>query len=263
MNMNIAVDKCFLQGASKQELESVFEKYRVLMPEILFHELLTTERTYRARCFSRIPKRENPMVLVPNVGPILRWEVTHHQPMRNIDVVAIDDRFQFNPGLIDENYDMGYEQRVNLEEWKVEMATHVTYFAEGSSKIYKVFPDIEHYVPGQDTLRIDEAKRMVCQDDDFIKAVYNNGEDENWPKTNQIFNEWAIFKWLQIRLLGSLEYFRMYGPRVMEVEIIENAYFDLEYCLVGCICGEFATRDKTLSKIYSGISGRKAIGIKR
>ncbi len=156
--MNVVIDKSFLQGGSKDRLQSLFENHRVLMTQALFYELLTTEPAERARCFRRIPAIENPVVLVYNVGPILRWEVKYHRPLSNIGDMAIDECFQFNPGLLNEDFDMGEEQARHLEKWRKEMSVSVSDFADHCRKVTVRFPELRGYCPGTNTMQLRKLK---------------------------------------------------------------------------------------------------------
>ena len=123
--MDIVLDKSYLQGAPRNELESIFCDHRVLMPEMLLHELLTTDPKVRAQCFSRLPKKENPLVLIPNPGPLMRWEVENNRALTNIDDVTIDIRYQFNKNLVNVDFEMGNDQEEDLCLWRKEMSSHL------------------------------------------------------------------------------------------------------------------------------------------
>lgn len=86
---DVVIDKTVLQGGSKARLQSLFLNHRVLMTQALFYELLTTEPAKRARCIGRLPVIENPVVLIHNVGPILRWEVDHRRPLSDVRDMTI------------------------------------------------------------------------------------------------------------------------------------------------------------------------------
>lgn len=247
--MDVVIDKSVLQGGSKDRLQSLFENHRVLMTQALFYELLTTEPAERARCFRRIPAIENPVVLVYNVGPILRWEVKYHRPLSNICDMTINERFQFNPGLLNEDFDMGEEQARHLEKWRKEMSVSVSDFADHCRKVTVRFPELRGYRPGTNTMQIEEIKKRVCTEPGFVRELYSGGEGGTWPTAEEIDERWAIYRWLQIRVLASLDYFRKYGERDVSSETtkVENEYLDLEYCLVGCLVGAIATQDDGMS----------------
>lgn len=113
---DVVIDKSFLQGASKDTLQLLFKNHRVLMTHGNFYELLTTKPIERACCFKRLPKGENPVEKVEPVGSILRWEVKNQRPLLNIDHVIIQDSFNFNQRLVNENFIIEEEQARHLED---------------------------------------------------------------------------------------------------------------------------------------------------
>ncbi len=249
---DVVIDKSFLQGASQDQLRSLFERHRVLMTESLFYELLTTDPAVRARCFRRIPEIENPVMLVQNVGAILRWEVQNKRPLPSIDDVVMSERFQFNPGLVDEDFNLGEKQVSVIENWRREKSVWVCDFADHCSKVPVKFPELNGYRPGVATTHIERIKKRIYAEPGFVRELYGGGKGGTWPTKEQIDERWATYRWLQIRVVAALDYFRKYGARDVSSETtkVENEYLDLEYCLVGCLVGAIATKDSGLSERF-------------
>jgi len=262
---DIVIDKSFLQGAPKDILQSLFKNHRVLMTEALFYELLTTTAIERARCFSRIPSIKNPVVLVQNVGAILRWEVRNQQPLTSVDHVAINIPFQFNRGLTNNNFSMNEERANHLENWKKERLIQVCDFAEHACKVTVRFPELKNYRPGGDSTNIKRIKKRVCTETEFVlEEFYNGGLDHTWPPAEDIDERWALFRWIQIRVVTALDYFHKYGEREVSSETtkIENEYVDLEYCLIGCLVGAIATQDKGMAKRFLALCPSGTVNLK-
>lgn len=256
MNKQDAViDKCFLRGAPKERLDFLFSKYRVIMTESLFYELLTTEAYDRARCFKRLPSIENPVVLVHNVGPILRWEVANQRPLSNIENVALDLRYQFNPGLSNESFELNSDQAHAREEWQIEMNRSAQSFADHSASLPIRFPHLRGYRPGANSREIDLLKQKVCSEPELIREIYSGRADEGWPARDCINEKWALYRWVQIRLFAELDYYRKYGEQTenSKNEKIEREYMDLEYCFVGCLAGGLATGDLGMAERFSAL----------
>lgn len=249
----IAVDKSYLLGAPKSELEAVFKTFDVVMTEALFFELLTTEMEQRQRCFVRIPQGQNPMLLVPNIGPILRWEVENGRPLHDLREIALQEAFRFNPRLPNADFDLGEQQAIALEEWKQAMSEWVENYSDHARTTHEVFPTLAGYSPGQDASEIDAIKQQVVSNPEVVATFYEGLE--GWPAFEQIDSTWALYKWVQIRLLAALDHFRKYGAAkiCLPAKYIENEYIDLEYCLVGCLCGHLATRDSGMAARFMSL----------
>lgn len=93
--MRIVLDKSYLYGAGAKRMEKFCSSYETLMPESLFYELLTTSPDNRAKCFSNLPKRDNPLILVKNIGFILRYEVEKKVPFSDIIEVSVKKKVFF------------------------------------------------------------------------------------------------------------------------------------------------------------------------
>ena len=160
---DVVIDKSFLQGASRDQLRSLFERHRVLMTEKLFYELLTTCPAVRARCFKRIFQIGTPMIPVQNVTAILRWEVKNQRSLTSIDNVVEDKRFRFNPGLADKDFKFGEKDVRAIEKWNQENSVRVHDFAYHCSKVPVRFPALKGYHPGTTpTTQIEEIKKRLC-----------------------------------------------------------------------------------------------------
>lgn len=248
MKPNVVIDKSYLFGASKSDLESLFTNFDVVMTEALFYELLTTSEEQRRRCFARIPTTTSPVLLVPNIGPILQWEVKHRRPLVDLREIALEEGFRFNSELPNKGFELGVAQEQALSEWNVEMTKWVENFSQHASTTLEVFPALNNYAPGQDTTVIEELKREVIFNREVVETFYDQ-DYEDWPEFSLIDNSWALYTHLQIRLIAALDYFKTYGTLAFSNpnKNIENEYIDLEYCLVGCLCGALASRDGIMS----------------
>ena len=72
----IVIDKSFLQGKRKEEIQSLYnEGYSLLMTQGLIFEILTTDDQERAKCFKHIPEIENPFVLLNSYLILLNFEI--------------------------------------------------------------------------------------------------------------------------------------------------------------------------------------------
>lgn len=143
---------------------------------------------------------------------------------------------------------MGEEQNKHVENWNKEVSTAVGSFAEHCSKITVRFPELKGYQPGKNTADIEKINNRICTDTGFVRQLYS-GQKRGWPTADEIDERWALYRWLQIRVLAALEYFRKYGERNASLATvnIEHDYRDLEYCLVACMVGALATSDKGIA----------------
>lgn len=255
MSSPVVVDKSFLQGAPAPELARVFASHQVLMTEALFFELLTTKPEIRARCFTRLPTGDNPVALVQNVGPTIRWEIENNRPLVDLGNVIINAAFRFNERLVRPDFDMGTEQIQHLVSWRRELLGYVADFVTRAAQLTVPFPQLGGFAPGRDTSVIDEIKDDVCRDVNLPRRIYANARRPDWPMPEEVDERWPIIRWTQVKLLGYLDYFMSYGTekRDPESRTMENEYLDLEYCLVGVLVGALATRDNAMAARFKAL----------
>jgi hypothetical protein len=249
---NVVIDKSFLQGAPKDTLQLLFTNHRVLMCAVNFYELLTTKPIERTRCFQRMPQGENPVALVEPSDFIWQWEVENQRPLLDIRHAIRQEPFHFNSGLINETLLMEEDQTKHLKNLQGGVSRKVKAFAEHCSQITIRFPELGNYRPGGIPSEIEEIQKRICTDPEYVREFYNGGRGHTWPPADHIDEQWALFTWIQIRLVAALDYFRKYGESKMSSETtkIENEYLDLEYCLIGCLVGSIATQDKGMAKRF-------------
>lgn len=117
MRSLIVVDKSYLRGATRDEVRSLFQRVKALMPEDLFFELLTGDLETRTKCFRKLPKRHNPLELLPNVGTLLRYEVESQRCCSPILAHRIRITYEFNRQLAEGSFVLTEEQVAGVEEW--------------------------------------------------------------------------------------------------------------------------------------------------
>ena len=93
----VVVGKCYLQGASRAEVASLLAEHQTIMSAALLHELLTGDERERARCFYVLPPRDNPLLVVEDPGPLIRYEASNRRSCTPLTDRCLKGAFQFNP----------------------------------------------------------------------------------------------------------------------------------------------------------------------
>jgi hypothetical protein len=170
--MNIILDKSYLQGSSKNEIHQMCSQYQLIMPEILFLEILTTESEDMVKCFKKFPQIENPVALVPNVGVLIRFETEKDSPCSPIETQFLKIRYVFNERLAKNQFVFTEEQKESLKEWKASTSEGVGGFIEKAIVADGWFPGLSGYKPRESSNPITEAMNMVVTNLDFLKKIY-------------------------------------------------------------------------------------------
>jgi len=266
--MNIIIDKCFLFGTSPKSISELLSKHRLMMPESLFLEILTSDdENHIKKCFEKFPQKENPVDLLPSPGNLMYFEKTNHKPCTPIENCILNIRYEFNPNLRGEGYKKIVKKvEVSLDEWKQNISQETAGFAQVATTVIGWFPELKEKKKISNN-EMNAAMKKVSEDESFIKNVYSvlqkeilKNEGEEWPNPQIINKEWAIFRYLQFHLIGSLDYVWRYGKHEKETsKRLVNALLDIEYCILGSLADALATRDKTMENFYKTVCPEKIL----
>lgn len=266
--MNIVLDKCYLQGSSKDEIHQMCSQHQIIMPKVLLFEILTTKTENMVKCFQKFPKTENPVALVPNVGTLIRYETKNDKQCSPIESQFLKVRYKFNENLAKGQFTFTEEQNNVLDEWKKRTTEDTAGFIEKATVADGWFSGLSEYKPGESLDAITTAMERVAQEEDFVRHIYSEIRDEIhlakkvlWPDPSKIDKQWILFRHLQVHLLAAIEYIRKYGKEAQEVitKRLENEYLDIDYCIIANIADGLATRDKTMARFYELLCPDKTI----
>ena len=266
--MNVVLDKSYLQGSSKNEIHQMCSQHQLIMPEVLFLEILTTKTENMVKCFKKFPEIENPVALVPNVGSLIRYETEKNRPCSPIETQFLKIRYVFNERLAKNQFNFTEKQKESLKEWEASSNEGTEGFIEKVIVTDGWFPGLSGYIPGQSPNPITDAMDMVASDLDFVRKIYGQLRDEIyetykalWPVPQRIDKKWILFRYLQVHLLAALEYIRKYGKESHSKisKRLENEYLDIDYCIIGTLSDGLATRDTTMAKFYNLLCPEKAL----
>lgn len=261
MRPTIVLDKNFLQGSSAKRIRELSASHRLLMPDVLFYELLSSSEPGRSRCFAKLPKVPNPVELIMHVGGLLRLEIDTYQPSGKPSSHCLDIHYQFNPSLSLPQYNLPPEAKEVLTEQTEELRSDVSSFISGVRHMPTFFPNL---LTGSDADRRaakNEAERVLVTDSEALLEFYAQLQappgERPLPPVEQLTPEWALFRWLQVQMLFALDIYCRYGGQIPDIPIgklyekIEHDVLDAQYLILGVLEGSFATREKKLQRWWA------------
>jgi hypothetical protein len=213
--MNIILDKSYLIGASRKLISNLFCQYQLMMPETLFLEILTSDdKSQIKKCFSKFPKKENPIALLPSSGNLIYYEKVNHSPSTPLQNRVLDIKYKFNSDLCCDKYERIIENvEESLDEWIKFTAERADGFAKKAETVPDWFPELKNKTCISKEM-INEAMQKIGNDTNFVRDVYTiiqkeifkNGREE-WPTADKIDKNWALFRYIQFHLIGTLDFF--------------------------------------------------------
>lgn len=136
----VVLDKSYLEGVGSDRIKSLCDEHTVLMPDVLFYELMTTSEHSRKRCFKHLPGTDNPVELIPNVGSLMRFELNTHQPSTPLYDRRLKIRFIFNKNLKTEAFQFTPLQFKSMQQWQQLVSQETTRFFQLAMLVPCFFP---------------------------------------------------------------------------------------------------------------------------
>ena len=254
----VVVDKSFLQGRTKDAVHRFASRHRMLMTEALMFEMLSNPQDRRA-CFAKIPPGENPMDIVMHGGNYLRKEISTRRPVLRPSAKVEKMRFQFNDRLLRPDYVLPIEAKAVLDEQRREVMADAQSAKSRALQMPSFFPELASRKSYVRRAARTEAEVQVVQPGalmDFYANLRAPKGQRKLPPRRLITDNWAIYRWLQIDFLFSIDlYFRFGSTLVNKLtekseQGIEHDVLDAQYLLVGVLEGSFATHEKKLQKWF-------------
>jgi hypothetical protein len=248
--MDIVIDKSYLEGAQTEEVLRLCQENKVLMPESLFYELLTTTPKKRVNCFRKLPDKKDPVVLIPNVGTLMRFEINNKLPCNPVTQLAIGGGGKFNINLRNEDYCLPVEK---ISQWMEKIRKEIIEFKECSAIVYHWFPSLAQYRTGQQSSTISTIEDVIAKDENRIREIYEEIREPSFPARDMIGPDWILFRRMQVHLLAAVDYIRRFGLNNTSAKIasIENDFLDIEYCITGVQVGALACRDNRMREMFN------------
>jgi len=248
----IVLDKSYLQGASPGAIHNLCATFRVIMPGALLFELLTGDPVEGARCFAKLPPVMNPVEIVEHVGWLLRFEIRKKKPASPLYERRHRILFNFNAKLAHGTFVPTPEQKDAIGRWEKEVEREVDAFRERVAHTHRWFPTIEAASNRERSSIIKEIQAAVARDPKLLRKLYSSIRKKSFPRSQQLDNRWAFFRWMQVHLIGDLDHIFRYGvgSDLAGARRLENEVVDLQYRIMGVLAGALATRDKKCQQVF-------------
>jgi hypothetical protein len=257
---HIILDKSYLDAATPEQIHALCTEHRVLMPDVLFYELTTTEETSMKNCFNKFPDTTNPVELIPNVGTLLSYELTMRTPCTPLYDRRLREVFTFNSRLRTGMFEFTETQLETKRDRAAIVEKDTKEFFDLAMMIAAFFPEISGIPYPALPSKIEAAKTQVATDIFTVRRIY-----EKWLKGGRIPNpvlpdtlnpNWAYFRWVQVRCLYSLDLiFRYDGhlpqdPSAKFWRRIEHDMLDSEYVILASLSGALACNENRMREFF-------------
>jgi hypothetical protein len=250
---HVILDKSYLDAANKDEIRSLCAEHTVFLPDVLFHELITTKEESMRRCFNKFPNKKNPVELIPNIKTLLEYELITHQPCTPLYEQRIKIDFEFNEGLRDGTFQSTEEQNEIKQNQESKIQADTKKFFHLAMSVHAIFPYLNNISFKELPDAIETAKQQIVTDADKVRRICKNSLNHYAPSNpvdfNVIDSNWAYFRSIQVRVIYLLNLFLKYQgqlPKDVSDKFwrgVEHDLLDSEYVILGSLAGALACND--------------------
>ena len=189
-------------------------------------------------------------------------EIETQKPFGNLEDYSVDAPYVFNPQLKEQAvYEFTDAEERRLSEWEDYFAKQVEIFGMLMENIYRSFPKLRDGATEQRIMKHQEITRKIVDDEGVVQSLYSaiwKPEEcqPSWPEAAKIDSRWAIYRWVQAKLLFALDAGVKYQgsmPTSMSKKTyrrFEHDMIDLEYLVQGVLQGSFATKEVKLKNWF-------------
>lgn len=230
------------------------------MPDVLFFELMSNEEN-RDKCFRKLPEGENPLVLLPGVGDLMRTEVRNNRPCGTPSRMPEVGRYQFNRKLAEGTFALTAEQREIIQGRQKELRQDVDGLVDRVEAAADMFPGL---LGGRDSERKalkESIEETIATDRGALRKFYASLEvpqleGKAFPAAERLTPNWAIFRRLQVDLLMAVDLLFRYKLSLRNVMTdklatdLENHILDSHYVVLGALEGALASRDRNVRRLW-------------
>jgi hypothetical protein len=252
VNSPLVLDKSYLDGAPKTAVRALCAKHTVLCSETLFYELMTTNPLSQIRCFSKLPEEPSAIALLPNVRYLLRFEMENKKPCGPLENHYFSQPYIFNMRLRLGTYQPPPKVQKTLDEWMAQVKAEAVSFLGLCQSVHQFFPELIDIEFRDFPKAVAAVKTRISSSRDEVRRVYESLRavlPNDTPNSQEIDENWALYRWVQCQLFAALRIFERYQCRVpvapshKVIERAEHSMHDLQYVLIGALAGALASND--------------------
>lgn len=251
--MRIVIDKSYLQGVSADSIQALCKEHDAIMPEILYYELITADPEVRAACFRKICRFDSPMSLTTNSGALMRVECEMNRPCDPVKDTNLTDPYRFNDALGAPEFLPTQKDQEVITEWREVMCEEVESFKFRAGLVALFFPELKKLIQGSPLEAVESAMADLSGWSTKVLEIYEHiSEELPFPRVEEIDENWAVYRTLQVQLMTAIEHIRKYGSGNLDAQgkRIENDVMDIEYCVQATLADGLASRDTRLKAIF-------------
>jgi hypothetical protein len=255
----VILDKNVLQGLSPTKYQALAERFRLVMPDVLFFECLKGDPIERARCFGALPAGDNPIALTHHLGYHLQHEIQTGQPLGLPSDHLMPWDYHFNPRLRNSG-PLPPDVEESVESARREHLAGVPGYVGQIQAMHRRLNAIMRE-QGFSRMESAEAIRAGLLDlstvRDFLREARDPDGNEFLPPLETLGSNSAIVVHFQVTHALALQRALDHGGEYEKdenvtrlVPSLARELFDANYLMLGVLESGLATQEKRLRRIF-------------
>ena len=251
--MQLVIDKNYLQASKKEEIHQLVSEHDVIVPQVLFFELLTTSHDSLKHCVSKLPEAHGAYAMIPGIGKYVSLEAERKTAATPILDCKFPNEPRINYRWPNDGFQISADQSATRSEWIKIKEQEVKLFHSLAMRVPEWFPKLDKMSDSSLRRReCDDIKIELCSNPQNVRDFYDSLKIEGYPPGSLISPSWAIFRHTQINILYCLDHFARHGRSISEdpPKSVENEVHDLEYVIFGALCGALVSDDQAMQRNF-------------
>ena len=182
----------------------------------------------------------------------MRWEVENKRPCGPVENHRLPFEWTVSLALGNEDFTFTAEQCATITEWLDEEDEFVDGFLNRVEIAGQSFPTLGSAKPGDRLGLALDLCTKIATDRNGILEFYEATRKDGFPPPEILTEEWAIFRWYQIQMAATAEFFARHGPTpAAKREKILNERLDLDHTGVALLVKRLASGDTTMVRRFT------------
>jgi hypothetical protein len=240
----VVLDKSFLQGVNSAQLQYYVQMgWTFGLTEALMHEHFRKRDPRRIVNLFKLHSIEGGVVLLPGIGEMFRSEAKTLKPASK---TMLAKRVEFTPqkGPSGEYFELDGPSLNSTEQRSRDLNVKLNDLIDVWQSSLREMPAIKNASSKELPEIIKELSLEIRNDRKSMRAFYAHHRHAEHPPPDLLDEEWAFFRWIQVQLLGGLDFIRRYGVGAkLNEESMLHELLDLDYLISALLVGGLACRE--------------------
>jgi hypothetical protein len=234
---HIVMDKSYLQGCTISNLEEIISKHRIIVCAETFHEVVSSPGNEMKGCMEKLLAFTTSVDLLDHNGTLLNYEIENRKPCKPLSDHVLP--IVLNPKW---NYTISDPENVTITDF------HKHWEVDGPKDFDEIVLEIIGACGRSTPEQVASDRETVLKAYDYLRS-----SEERLPMLDNLNEDWAIYRRLQVELIAAHEYMYSFqdGQFCIRKDRKGHNQIDFRVLIAACLAAGVATRDKLIRRYFN------------